>query len=112
MFGEEDVRALHTWMSAEFRARGIAIAGFYYCPHHPDALCGGLSPLLLLPETGERHGRAGCKRVGYRYHEIARCRGQAFRQIALPGLRSVIVKSRYTGDNFDVADIAGLVNYL
>lgn len=35
LYDEEAVRALHTWMNQQFRARGAHIDDFVYCPHHP-----------------------------------------------------------------------------
>jgi D-glycero-D-manno-heptose 1,7-bisphosphate phosphatase len=112
MFGEEEVRALHTWMSAEFRARGIAIAGFYYCPHHPDALVEAYRLSCSCRKPGSGMVEQAAKEFGIDITKSLVVGDKPSDRIALPGLRSVIVKSRYTGDNFDVADIAGLVNYL
>lgn len=111
-FTEQDVTALHGWMAGELKKRGVTIAGFYYCPHHPDA---------IVPE----------------YHVFCNCRKpkpgmieQAIKdfnidvrnsfvigdkpsdRIALPGLRSVIVKSRYTGKDYDIEELAHTVRYL
>jgi D-glycero-D-manno-heptose 1,7-bisphosphate phosphatase len=36
LYTEAAVVELHRWMTAEFQARGVAIGGFYYCPHHPQ----------------------------------------------------------------------------
>ncbi len=35
-YGEADFEKLTRWMKAEFKKRGIDIAGVYHCPHHPD----------------------------------------------------------------------------
>lgn len=36
-YSEDDVRALHTHMTATLAAQGIHLAGVYFCPHHPEA---------------------------------------------------------------------------
>ena len=35
-YSEADFEKLTQWMKAEFKKRGINIAGVYHCPHHPD----------------------------------------------------------------------------
>jgi D-glycero-D-manno-heptose 1,7-bisphosphate phosphatase len=112
MFGEDDVRALHTWMSGEFRARGIAIAKFYYCPHHPDALVEAYRISCPCRKPGAGMVEQATQEFGIDITQSLVVGDKPSDRIALPGLRSIIVKSNYTGDNFDIADIAGVVNYL
>ena len=38
MFGEQAVRELHAYMDEELGRIGAHLDGFYYCPHHPEAL--------------------------------------------------------------------------
>ncbi|HOF20748.1 MAG TPA: HAD-IIIA family hydrolase, partial [Bacteroidales bacterium] len=35
LYSEEDFEGLTDWMTDRFRDRGIEIAKFYHCPHHP-----------------------------------------------------------------------------
>jgi len=35
-YSEADFDRLTAWMVGEFEKRGVAVAGVYYCPHHPD----------------------------------------------------------------------------
>lgn len=35
-YGEEDVVALHRWVSAQLRTAGAWVDDFRYCPHHPE----------------------------------------------------------------------------
>jgi D-glycero-D-manno-heptose 1,7-bisphosphate phosphatase len=35
MYSEDDLRSLMRWMGEQFRAQGVELAGYYYCPHHP-----------------------------------------------------------------------------
>jgi D-glycero-D-manno-heptose 1,7-bisphosphate phosphatase len=35
MYSEADFHALMAWMGKQFRAHGVEMAAYYYCPHHP-----------------------------------------------------------------------------
>ncbi len=35
-YSEADYRQLTAWMTEQFTTQGIAVAGVYHCPHHPD----------------------------------------------------------------------------
>ena len=37
-YAEDDVHALHAWMSEALAAAGARIDAFYHCPFHPEAL--------------------------------------------------------------------------
>ncbi len=45
-YGEQDFATLSRWMVEQFQSKGIAIAKFYHCSHHPDftGLCGCRKP--------------------------------------------------------------------
>lgn len=36
-FTEDDLREITDWMCGELEARGVGLAGVYYCPYHPEA---------------------------------------------------------------------------
>ena len=36
LYTEDDVHALHGWLSEQFVKRGLRIERFYYCPYHPE----------------------------------------------------------------------------
>jgi D-glycero-D-manno-heptose 1,7-bisphosphate phosphatase len=112
MFGEEEVIALHGWMAGEFQKRGVKIARFYYCPHHPEAKVEKyrLACDCRKPESGMI--RQAAKEFAIDIAHSLVIGDKPSDRIALDGLRSIIVKSRYTGDDFDVetiADIAALL---
>jgi len=44
LYGEDDVRVLHSQVNRWLRCRGIAIDAFRYCPHGPDVQCGCRKP--------------------------------------------------------------------
>ena len=107
-FSEQDVRALHEWMAGEFSKRGISISKFYYCPHHSEGSvteyrtacdCRKPKPGMVLQAARELDiDIASSLVIGDKTSD----------RIALPGLRSIIVKSKYTGDDFDVERLEDL----
>ena len=111
-FTEKDVTALHEWMSKEFTKRGVALERFYYCPHHPEAtvpayrlVCNCRKPKPGMIERAAKDLNVDITRslvIGDKPSD----------RIALPGLRSIIVKSRYTGSDFDVEELARVAGYL
>jgi len=104
-FTEQDVTALHGWMADEFKKRGITIAGFYYCPHHPDAACNCRKPKPGMIEQA-------IKDFNIDVRDSFVIGDKPSDRIALPGLRSLIVKSRYAGDDFDVDNLSHVADYL
>src|SRR6185437_9159104 len=48
MFTEEDMHAVHARMKADLAKEGIAIAGFYHCPHRPEDGCACRKPATGL----------------------------------------------------------------
>jgi D-glycero-D-manno-heptose 1,7-bisphosphate phosphatase len=36
MYSEADFHPLMAWMGERFRAHGVSMAAYYYCPHHPQ----------------------------------------------------------------------------
>jgi D-glycero-D-manno-heptose 1,7-bisphosphate phosphatase len=36
LYSEDDVQALHRWMTQELAAAGARVDGFEYCPYHPE----------------------------------------------------------------------------
>jgi D-glycero-D-manno-heptose 1,7-bisphosphate phosphatase len=111
-FTEKDVAALHEWMAGEFKKRGISIERFYYCPHHPD----GTVPAYRLvcncrkPKPGMIERAA--KDLNIDIGKSLVIGDKPSDRIELPGLRSIIVKSRYTGDDFDVEELAQVADHL
>ena len=37
-YSENDLRALHCWLSGAFRDQGVQLSHFYFCPHHPQGI--------------------------------------------------------------------------
>lgn len=111
-FTEKDVTALHEWMAGEFKKRGITIARFYYCPHHPEAVVPAyrLACNCRKPKPGMIEQAA--KDLNIDIRESLVIGDKPSDRIALPGLRSIIVKSSYTGGDFDVEDLTRVTDYL
>jgi D-glycero-D-manno-heptose 1,7-bisphosphate phosphatase len=112
IFAEQDVKALHAWMAGEFLKRGIAIERFYYCPHHPE----GTVPAYRI-DCGCRKPKPGMIEQAVKELNIDITKSLVIGdkpsdRIELPGLRSIIVKSRYTGDDFDAEDLAQAADLL
>jgi D-glycero-D-manno-heptose 1,7-bisphosphate phosphatase len=111
-FSERDVEQLHRWMAERFADKGIRIAGFYYCPYHVDGVVEGYcvdSPLrkpkpgMLLKASSELHiDLARSLMVGDKPSD----------RIELPQLRCLILKSRYTGENYDLESLQDVMSYL
>ncbi len=36
-YSEDEFHALMRWMGETFRAEGVELAAYYFCPHHPDS---------------------------------------------------------------------------
>jgi len=81
MYSEEDFHALMAWMRDQFRAHGVEMAAYYYCPHHPQHGIGEYkrdcadrkpNPGMLLHAAREFSlDLAQCVMVGDRCSDIA-----------------------------------------
>jgi D-glycero-D-manno-heptose 1,7-bisphosphate phosphatase len=111
-FKEEDVVALHAWMGERFQERGIKIAGFYYCPYHKDGTiekyrldsdCRKPNPgMFLQAEKDFDINREESLMVGDKNSD----------RIKLPGLKCIIIKSKYVPEGYDLEslkDVEGLL---
>jgi D,D-heptose 1,7-bisphosphate phosphatase len=111
-FKEQDVIALHSWMRDEFKKRGIEIARFYYCPHHPEGVvdeyrrvcdCRKPKPGMALQAAKDFNIDLGSSLVvGDKKSD----------RIQIDGLRSVIVRSVYTETGYDIDDVSKVADYL
>ena len=104
-YSEDDVIALHKWMNSKFREQGIEIAGFYYCPYHIDG---------TVPEykkySANRKPKPGMflqasKDLGIDIKNSIMVGDKLTDRIELEDLKSIIIKSKYTGNNYDVESI-------
>lgn len=111
-FTEEDVTGLHAWMREEFRRRGIEIAGFYYCPFHKNGIiekyrrdsdCRKPKPGMFLQAAKDLDiSLSRSLMVGDKESD----------RIKLPGLKCIIIKSKYVPEGFDVEKIKDVESFL
>ena len=99
-YGEEDVVALHHWVSAQLRGAGAWVDDFRYCPHHPDGsvaqyalACACRKPGPGLVERAVREFGIDPRQsftVGDRWLDVALAR--------TVGARGVLVRTGYGSD--------------
>jgi D-glycero-D-manno-heptose 1,7-bisphosphate phosphatase len=104
-FPEDDVIRLHAWMNDKFLEQGITIAGFYYCPFHikgsvemyrHDSDCRKPKPGMLLKAA---------KDLDIDLSRSMMIGDKTSDRIELPELRSIIIKSAYVPDGYDVESL-------
>jgi D-glycero-D-manno-heptose 1,7-bisphosphate phosphatase len=111
-YTENDVGALHRWMNTKFEEQNIQIAGFYYCPFLKDAVVEKYaldSPLrkpkpgMILQASDELDvDISGSVMIGDKESDRIECNG----------LRSIIVRSEYVPDNYDVEGLLDILHLL
>ena len=111
-FTETDVEQLHRWMGEQFALRNIPITAFYYCPYHKDGvvgeyrrddLCRKPKPGMFLKAAQDHHiDLSRSLMVGDKPSD----------RIELPQLRSIIVKSGYISEGYDVASLRDVIPLL
>lgn len=111
-FSEADVLSLHNWMAIQLNKRGIIIDAFYYCPHH---IKGSVAAYSI--DCNCRKPRPGLIEQALRDFDIDLSESimvgdKSSDRIDLPGLRSVILKSQYCKEGFDVERIAEIKDFL
>ena len=106
-YEEEDVVALHRWMAGEFSLRGIEIARFSTARIILQAVRSGIGTCTCRkPQPGMVE--QAVKEFGIDIARSLVIGDKPSDRIAMDGLRSIIVKSRYTGNDFDVEGIADI----
>lgn len=107
-YSEDDVVFLHKWMENKFRERGITIAGFYYCPYHIEGTVQKYrkdSP-MRKPKPGMILQAA--KELGIDLKKSVMVGDKPSDRIELKELKSIIVHSKYTGNEYDAEDIVAV----
>ncbi|MBN2188888.1 MAG: HAD family hydrolase [Chitinispirillaceae bacterium] len=111
-YTEDDVKSLHQWMAGEFLKRGISIERFYYCPHHPEATVPAYRVACACRKPKPGMIERAAKELNIDITKSLAIGDKPSDRIECTGLRSIIIKSRYTGDDFNVEDLAGVADYL
>jgi D-glycero-D-manno-heptose 1,7-bisphosphate phosphatase len=111
-FTEQDVVSLHAWMGERFKEQGVPIAGFYFCPYHKDALVEQYrvdSP-LRKPRPGMI--LQAVKELDIDVTSSLMVGDKPSDRIELPGLRCVILKSGYSGDDGEIESLEQVERFL
>jgi D-glycero-D-manno-heptose 1,7-bisphosphate phosphatase len=111
-FLEEDVVRLHAWMNGRFREHGVDIAGFYFCPYHAKATIE-----KYRVDSDWRKPRPGMVLQAAKDLDIDVSKSlvvgdKESDRINLPGLKSIIIKSKYVPENWDVEGLKDIEPYL
>jgi len=53
-FTTERLNEIHHALKTRLRKKGVAIAGIYFCPHHPAVACVCRKPKITLPKRAAR----------------------------------------------------------
>jgi D-glycero-D-manno-heptose 1,7-bisphosphate phosphatase len=111
-FQEEDVLSLHEWMKDKFREKGVNVAAFYYCPFHKngtveryrgDSDCRKPKPGMILEAARD---------LDIDISKSLMIGDKESDRIQLPGLRSLVIKSNYVPEKWDVENLKDIERYL
>lgn len=105
-FSEDDVKRLHDWMQQQFSNRGIKIDAFYYCPFHPDATVQRYKKDSDCRKPGPGMILQAAKDFNIDISKSLMVGDKESDRISLPELRSVVIKSKYTAEKYDVVGLA------
>lgn len=102
VFTEDDIKELHTWVKQQFKNHNIDILDIYYCIEY---------------ESFRRKPRPGMFYEAIQDHEIDIYKSlmigdKVSDRIEMEGLKSFIVKSKYTKDGYDIESLLDLKVYL
>lgn len=111
-YTEEDVVSLHVWLKEQFKKRDINITDIFYSPYHTDGIvkkyvkdseCRKPKPGMFI-EAAEKYDIdfSLSLMVGDKLSD----------RIEIDNLKSVILKSQYTGNDFDVTDLSQIIPLL
>lgn len=111
-FTEEDVRSLHKWMGEQFKKKGIRIASFYFCPFHVDAVHD-----RYRVDSEYRKPAPGMILQAVKEHDIDLAKSvmvgdKESDRIAVEGLKSLVLKSRYVQTGYDITSLSEVYQYL
>ncbi|MFP4417023.1 MAG: D-glycero-alpha-D-manno-heptose-1,7-bisphosphate 7-phosphatase [Chitinispirillaceae bacterium] len=111
-FTEEDVHKLHGWMKEQFKRHGVQIDDIFYCPFHEK----GRVP-QYTKESYYRKPQPGmiieaAEKWSIDLDQSIMVGDKPSDRIKLPNLRSYIIKSRYTKDDYDFDSLESLGRFL
>jgi D-glycero-D-manno-heptose 1,7-bisphosphate phosphatase len=100
-FTEDDVKGLHAWMAGKFLENGIDVAGFYYCPFHEKGVSDAYRRFSYCRKPKPGMFLNAAKDLGIDLSKSIMIGDKQSDRIELPELKSYIIKSRYSVDNYD-----------
>lgn len=104
-FSENDVDALHTWMKQEFAKKGVTITHFYYCPYHKDGLIKYYKKDSDFRKPNPGMVLLAAKEYNIDINKSVMIGDKYSDRIKLEGLKSFIIKSKYTTKGYDFESI-------
>ena len=113
LYTSDEVISLHKWMSEQFLKHDIVITAFYYCPFHIDAVID-----MYRIDSMFRKPRPGMFLTASIEHKISLKDSimigdkPSDRIIDCFGIRSFIIKSKYSIDNYDLESLIDVVYLL
>jgi histidinol phosphatase-like enzyme len=106
------VQALYHWMSEQFALRDIAITAFYYCPFHAN----GTVPEYRRDSDWRNPNPGMISNAAAQYNinlsESLMVGDRISDRIEFAGLRSIIIKSQHTTEEYDVTSIREVMSFL
>lgn len=111
-FSEQDVIALHEWIKSEFKIRGVEITAFYFSPYHPDGTVEKYKKETDCRKPAPGMIRQAVKDFGIDLSVSLMIGDKESDRINIEGLKSIIVKSKYTKTGYDIETLSMAEQYL
>jgi D-glycero-D-manno-heptose 1,7-bisphosphate phosphatase len=111
-FTEDDVRKLHAWMAGRFREEGVEIAGFYYCPFHPEGTVGEYARESDDRKPGPGMFLKAAEELSIDLSQSVMVGDKQSDRIRHPGITSYILKSRYALSGYDAETLGQIADLL
>ena len=96
-------------MHNKFREQGIDIAGFYYCPFHKDGVIAEYKEDSFNRKPKPGMILQAVKDLDLNIRQSIMIGDKPSDRIELEGLRSIIIKSKYTNGDYDVEHLGDLL---
>jgi D,D-heptose 1,7-bisphosphate phosphatase len=107
-YTEDDVVLLHKWMEDKFREQGISIAKFYYCPYHIEGTVEKYRKDSPLRKPRPGMILQASKDLGIDLEQSVMIGDKPSDRIELEELKSIIVYSKYSLNDYDAENIEAL----
>jgi len=111
-FTEEDVKKLHAWMGERFVKEKIEITAFYYCPYHHEGVNEQYRRDSDLRKPAPGMLLQAVKDHGIDLTKSLMVGDKSSDRIALAELKSIILKSDYVKNGYDIESLEDVYGYL